>query len=220
MDEKARLIRGASPIHMAETALNGLLRLDPEFLEALEPLQDRTVAVELAGLERTLFLKLGVEGVSLLNRDEVEAIREDRLADVTFEGSPPALLGMVAAMRRGDAAFKDDVRISGDLSLLEAMKTAFRRLDIDLEELLSRFVGDIAAHEIGRGTRAFLAWGQKTSEALTADIGEYLVEELRVSPSSLELEDFASDVDRLRDDVERLEKRLARLRARSPEPPR
>lgn len=220
MDEKARLIRGASPIHMAETALNGLLRLDPEFLEALEPLQDRTVAVELAGLERTLFLKLGVEGVSLLNRDEVEAIREDRLADVTFEGSPPALLGMVAAMRRGDAAFKDDVRISGDLSLLEAMKTAFRRLDIDLEELLSRFVGDIAAHEIGRGTRAFLTWGQKTSEALAADIGEYFVEELRVSPSPLELEDFASDVDRLRDDVERLEKRLARLRARSPEPPR
>jgi ubiquinone biosynthesis protein UbiJ len=43
------------------------------------------------------------------------------------------------------------------------------------------------------------------------------VEELRVSPSPLELEDFASDVDRLRDDVERLEKRLARLRARSPE---
>jgi ubiquinone biosynthesis protein UbiJ len=218
MDEKARLIRGASPIHMAETALNGLLRLDPEFLEALEPLQDRIVAVELAGLEQTLFLKLGVEGVSLLNRDEVEAIGEDRLADVTFEGSPPALLGMVAAMRRGDAAFRDDVRISGDLSLLEAMKTAFQRLDIDLEELLSRFVGDIAAHEIGRGARAFWAWGQKTSKALAADIGEYLVEELRVSPSPLELEDFAADVDRLRDDVERLEKRVARLRARSPEP--
>ncbi len=220
MDEKARLIRGASPIHMAESALNGLLRLDPEFLEALQPLQDRIVAVELAGLERTLFLKLGVEGVSLLNRDEVEAIGEDRLADVTFEGSPPALLGMVAAMRRGDAAFRDDVRISGDLSLLEAMKTAFQRLDIDLEELLSRLVGDIAAHEIGRAAKTFWAWGQKTGEALVTDVGEYLVEELRVSPSPLELEDFASDVDRLRDDVERLEKRLARLHARSPEPPR
>jgi ubiquinone biosynthesis protein UbiJ len=219
MDEKARLTRAASPIHMAESALNGLLRLDPEFLEALEPLQDRIVAVELAGLERTLFLQLGVEGVSILNRDEVEAIREDRLADVTFGGSPPALLGMVAAMRRGDAAFADDVRISGDLSLLEAMKTAFQRLDIDLEELLSRFVGDIAAHQIGRAARAFWAWGQNTSEALVVDVGEYLVEELRVSPAPIDLEDFASDVDRLRDDVERLEKRLARLRARSPEPP-
>ena len=203
--------RSTSAVHLAESALNRILRLDPEFLEALGPLQDRILAVELTGIEKDFFVQLGVEGVTLLEEHDFRTLRPDDKADIVFTGSPPAMLRVIGAMRRGASAVGEDVRITGDLSLLESLKFAFQRLDIDLEELLSQYVGDIAAHEIGRVAQAFLVWGRRTRETLLADAGEYLVEELRVSPTALELDDFAAEVDRLRDDVERLEKRVMQL---------
>lgn len=205
--------RSTSAVHLAESALNRILRLDPEFLDALEPLQDRILAVEFTGIDKNFYVQFGVEGVTLLEDEDFETLRPDGDVDISFAGSPPAMLRMVSAMRRGASAVGEDVRITGDLSLLESLKLAFQRLDIDLEELLSQYVGDVAAHEIGRVAQAFWIWGRRTREILLADAGEYLVEELRVSPPAVELDDFATDVDRLRDDVERLEKRILRLEA-------
>ena len=46
------------------------------------------------------------------------------------------------------------------------------------------------------------------------DVGEYLVEESALAPSRAEVDEFATRVDDLRDDVARLEKRVQRLAAR------
>ena len=208
--------RTSSALHLAETALNRLLRLDSEFLDALAPLQDRIIAVDLRGTDVTIYVQLGVEGVTLLGREDFEALRPEGEADVSFSGTPPALMRMANAMRRGASSIGEDVRITGDLSLLESLNLALQRLDVDFEELLSGYVGDVAAHELGRAARAFLAWSRRTGDTLMTNTGEYLVEELRVSPPAIELEDFAHEVDRLRDDVERLEKRVARLAAAGP----
>lgn len=213
MAERARVNDSAPTLELAESLINRALQLDPEFLESLKPLSGKLLAVELSGLELTIFFSLDVDGVTLYRRSEAGEILGERSPDIGFSGSPAALLRMVGAMRRGDAGFGDEVRLSGDLAALESLRDAFRRLDVDLEELLSRFVGDIAAHEIGRAARAFLSWGENMRQTLLADTGEYLVEELRVSPPRHELDDFISGVDRLRDDVERIEKRIARLRA-------
>lgn len=211
------MIDSAPPLQLAESLINRALRLDPEFLESLEPLSGKLLAIELSSIDLTIFFSLDVDGVTIYSSSEAEEILGTRAPDVGFRGSPAALLRMVGAMRRGDASFGDEVRLSGDVAAMESLRDAFHRLDVDLEELLSRFVGDIAAHEMGRAARAFLSWGENVRQTLLADTGEYLVEELRVSPPRHELEDFASEVDRLRDDVERIEKRIARLQpAREP----
>lgn len=207
------MIDPASPLGLAESAINRALRLDPEFLESLEPLRGKVLALELGSTDVTIFLSLHGEGVTLYQRSEAEEILRGRAPDVGVSGTPAAMLRMLGRMRRGDASFGDEVRLSGDVAVLEHLRDAFGRLEIDLEELLSRFVGDIAAHEMGRAARAVLSWGENLRQTLLADTGEYLVEELRVSPPRHELEDFAAEVDRIRDDVERIEKRIARLYA-------
>ncbi len=207
------MIDPASPLALAESLINRALKLDPEFLESLEPLRGKLLALELGGTDVTIFCSLSGDGVTLYQRDEAEEILRGRAPDVGVSGTPAALLRMLGRMRRGDASFGDEVRLSGDIAVLETMRDAFRRLDVDLEELLSRFVGDIAAHEMGRAARAVLSWGENLRQTLLADTGEYLVEELRVSPPRHELDDFAAEVDRIRDDVERIEKRIARLHA-------
>ncbi len=205
------MIDSTPPLQLAEALINRALKLDPEFLESLQPLSDKLVMLELSGIDVTIFFSLAVTGVTFYQRGEAQEIFGPRSPDIGFHGSPAALLRMVGAMRRGEAGFGDEVRLSGDVAALESLRDAFRRIDVDLEELLSRFVGDIAAHEMGRAARAFLSWGEYMRQTLLTDSGEYLVEELRVSPPRHELEDFAAEVDRLRDDVERIEKRVARI---------
>ncbi len=205
------MIDPASPLELAEPLINRALGLDPEFLESLEPLRGKLLALELGGTDVIIYFSLHGEGVTLYQRSEAEGILRGRAPDVGVSGTPAALLRMLGKMRRGDASFGDEVRLSGDIAVLETLRDAFRRLDVDLEEQLSRLVGDIAAHEIGRAARAVLSWGENLRQTLLADTGEYLVEELRVSPPRHELEDFATEVDRIRDDVERIEKRIARL---------
>ncbi len=207
------MIDPASPLALAEPLINRALKLDPEFLESLEPLRGKLLALELGGTDVTVYLSLSGDGVTLYQRSEAEEILRGRAPDVGVSGTPAALLRMLGKMRRGDAGFGDEVRLSGDVAVMETLRDAFRRLDVDLEEQLSRLVGDIAAHEVGRAARAVLSWGENLRQTLLADSGEYLVEELRVSPPRHELEDFAAEVDRIRDDVERIEKRIARLHA-------
>jgi len=45
-------------------------------------------------------------------------------------------------------------------------------------------------------------------------MGEYLREERRMSPVRFEVEEFSTRVDQIRDDVERLVVRIARLQSR------
>ncbi|MCF8199792.1 MAG: hypothetical protein K9J42_13575, partial [Sulfuritalea sp.] len=86
-----------------------------------------------------------------------------------------------------------------------------RNLRWDAEEDLSKLVGDIAAHRIVEGGREFAAWQQQAAQNLAENFAEYFTEELPMIARQADVEEFSADIDRLRDDVARLEKRLQRL---------
>ena len=61
-----------------------------------------------------------------------------------------------------------------------------------------------------------MSWGRATAKAMLLNSAEYLREESRDLVAPGEMADFIDDVDRARDDVERLEariERVARMRA-------
>jgi ubiquinone biosynthesis protein UbiJ len=78
---------------------------------------------------------------------------------------------------------------------------------------LSRVVGDVVAHKVGNVVRGIQDWSTQTIDSLNADITEYMQEESRMLPRREEVDEFLSAVDTLRADVDRLEKRVARLQA-------
>nr|MCU0803913.1 sterol-binding protein [Burkholderiales bacterium] len=59
--------------------------------------------------------------------------------------------------------------------------------------------------------RAFAAWQRDAGERLARNFAEYFTEENPLLARPAEVRRFGEDVDALRDDVERLEKRIARL---------
>lgn len=187
-----------------EQLLNQAIRLDPETPKRLSPLHGRVIELQLVGLGLSLFLIPEPNGIQLLSAFEGEA-------DCTLRGTPLDLARMRSSQESANQLFRGSVEISGDSHLAQQFGDFLAGLDIDWEEQLSKLTGDVIAHEIGNATRGLLSWGRSQTQTFEQNLQEYLQEELRLTPSRLEIDPFFSDVDRLRDDVERLEARIARL---------
>lgn len=186
-----------------ETAFNRYLELDEHAHQAMAKLHGRIIAIEILGLGSTLYLVPGPQRVQILEAYE-------GAPDCCISGTPLAL----ARMRDSHASnqlFSGAVEISGDTELAHQLSKILSGMEIDWEEQLSRFTGDLIAHRLGNLLRRARAWGVESSTTLGLDIQEYLQEELRLLPGRSEIEEFLNAVDTLRDDAERLQARLDQL---------
>ncbi len=148
----------------------------------------------------------------IVQDDHLELTTEtDREPDVLISGSIITLAQMagasdVSAVRSGSLEF------AGDPILADEFRQLLAFAKPDLEEELSGFVGDVAAHRLGEIARGVSKWGRDARSTMAQNIREYLQEESRDVPSRYEVERFTSDVGALRDDVDRLEARIKRLK--------
>jgi len=134
-------------------------------------------------------------------------------ANATLTGTPLSLLQLAGATP--EAALRTGaVHIEGDAEVAQTFSELLKNARPDLEEELSRVIGDVAAHQIGNVARSALQFGRRTLDTDALNVGEYLQEEGRDLPTRIEADEFMAGVDKLRDDAERLEARLALLEAR------
>jgi ubiquinone biosynthesis protein UbiJ len=141
--------------------------------------------------------------------DVVSVSTED--PDVAISGSLITLARM--AGDSGASAIRDgSLDLTGDAELADQFRQLLSYARPDVEEELSAFVGDVAAHRLGELARGAARWGRDARSTMGANIREYLQEESRDTPSRYDVEKFAASVDTLRDDVDRVEARINRLR--------
>jgi ubiquinone biosynthesis protein UbiJ len=110
-----------------------------------------------------------------------------------------------------DEAARKQVEIEGSADLASTVDYLFRHLSWDFEEDLSKVFGDVVAHRLASGGRAFAAWQREAALRLAENLVEYWTEEQPLLARPVDVERFCRDVDALRDDVARIEKRIERL---------
>jgi ubiquinone biosynthesis protein UbiJ len=120
----------------------------------------------------------------------------------------PFLLPRLAA--RDESAYRD-VEMQGDMDLAGEIAFLAKHLRWDVEEDLSKWVGDSAAHRAVGAARDAAAWGKDASERLAAGAAEYWTEERPLVATRVKVEGFVAGVAELRDAVERLDKRIEKL---------
>ncbi len=184
-------------------AINRLLSLDPDSGRLLEGLAGKLIAVRVRDTDLVVYLLPSADGMAF-------AFDHPGPADVTVTGTPIELMALLRGTRESGIAPRG-VSIEGDTHVLHQLQDIAGRLDLDWEEGLSRVMGDIAAHQVGNVLRSTWRWGERARGAVLDDLGEYLSEEIRIVLGSQAVDSFAADVDRLRDDVARLEQRVRRL---------
>ena len=129
--------------------------------------------------------------------------------DIVFPAGTPLL-----ALQGGEAAIKA-AQVNGPADLADALRLVLRHLRWDIEEDLSKVVGDIAAHRIVSALDAFTRWQLQAGRNLAENIGEYLVEEnpTLVKPAAVGV--FADEVERLCSDLAAIEARITHLQEKS-----
>ena len=193
-----------------ETSVNHVLKQDPATLEKFASMQGKVIAFEMTDLDLTLYIFPHNEGV------QVKYLYEGT-ADTTLQGNTLAFVNMSL----GDATesfFSGDVRIKGEIELGQQFKRILDKLDLDWEEWLSGYTGDLVAFKAGSLIRSFSAWGKEALKTLELDAHEYIQDEGQLSPHAAELEEFSNNISQLRNDTARLEARISRLQKLNKEP--
>lgn len=130
--------------HRIVLLLNHILSRENEAMTQLARQQGRVIHVQW----RSLSMKLIVTPAGLLDRAATGA--KPDLALTLSEDSPVTL---ASASLRGD---RPALRIEGDVQLAADVNWLVEHVRWDIEDDLSRVVGDAAAHALGQAARAML----------------------------------------------------------------
>lgn len=133
------------------------------------------------------------------------------------EGEPEAVVrlkhGVALAALTGREPVLSDVLLEGDVELASQIGRLIGKLKWDATEDLSRVVGDVAAHRLEGWVRGVFGLKGQMAWRLAENWLEHVREEAPLLAKKDSVVQFVSEVDKLRDDVERFEKRLERLAA-------
>jgi len=134
-------------------------------------------------------------------------------ADATISGSPLALLRLVGANGLAGATGGRAV-VTGDAEIANSYRELLALARPDLEEELSRLIGDVPARALSHFALKTAAWARGTRRTAGENIAEYLQEESRDLVNKSELEEFLHGVDTVRETADRVDARIARLEQR------
>lgn len=141
----------------------------------------------------------------------VETANTDDPANVTIRAQ---LSDIPLIMQNRERAFSY-VKVEGDADFANTISQLSQSLRWEAEDDLSKWVGDIAANRIVAGARAVFDTAKSTQQKLAENVAEYFLEENPMLIRPQAVADFGSDVTKLRDDIERLTKRIEKLESRA-----
>ena len=179
-------------------ALNHLLKSAAWARERLKPCAGKIARFNLPPFTVTLEIR---------ESGELADAPAGSTADATFTLTPGVALRMLA----NDANAWQQVDVSGDAALTREILYVAQNLDWDIEEDLSRVFGDVVAHRMTRAGTELKRWQRETADSFARSAAAYWTEERPLIASREGVAGFVRDVDALRDDVARAEKRIANL---------
>ncbi|CAM3073554.1 Uncharacterized protein conserved in bacteria [Janthinobacterium lividum] len=147
-------------------------------------------------------LRLRVDSAGML-----EAAPADMPANVTIRVK---LSDVPLILQNRERAFSY-VKIEGDAEFANAISQLSKGLRWEAEHDLEKVVGPMLATRLVAGARDAAAFVRTGQQKLAENVAEYFLDEqpMLIRPSTLQ--EYSAGVTRVRDDVERLAKRLARL---------
>lgn len=196
----------------AEAAVNRILTLDEDSVGRLAALE---------GQRLVLFLDELPAGLTLIFSKRVDIHTEPRshpevVADIDtntccIRTSVSVLPKLTQTSQLTQLIRQQALDLDGELSIAQKVAALFGQLDIDPEEWLSDYIGDIAAHQAFSSAEKFKQSLLQALERTRAGITNTITEEKPIGVGKLAMLHFSDEVSILRDDIQRFEARLNAL---------
>lgn len=164
--------------------INKIINLDPEAQIYLQPLAHKALSFNYAGLT-FITIYCVFTGTYI----QISSTKPDHV-DTQITASANKML------------------VTGDFKVAEAIQELVLKLNIDWEEELSKYTGDIIAHQTVYHFKKLRLYQQQSASSLEEMITEYLQEESGLFPTKYEVEELMHAVDELRLDVDRITARV------------
>ena len=190
---------------LVEAAINRYLELDPEVLGKLAKFNGKVIKIEITGAEKHLYMFPGEQGISI-------SADYDGDVDTTLRGSPLALFKMGLVKNAATMLLKGEVEIMGDTRLGHQFKKVFSQMDIDWSEPLAEVIGDSFAYQVHQSGKKVGRWSKEAVNSVASSVSEYFQEESRDVVTKTELDMFNDAVDKIRNDVDRLQAKINSIR--------
>lgn len=186
------------------TSINAYLALDPESAKRLQKLNGKIVQLELLPFHYHLKMQFSDARVTIDNKQTDEA-------HTTIRGTPLQLAAVMFEKENRQRFFAEDVVMEGNAEIGQQVIQLFDALQIDWEEHLSAITGDVCAHQVGKFVNQTSDWLKQARQHFHQDVNDYIHEEKNWLPTKEALQDFFTDIDILRMDVDRAEARIQLL---------
>ena len=155
--------------------------------------KNKVVVIEISSIK--LILKIDEKGLlhSLYESEEFDCVIKLTVND---------FINQLINKKNGN------ISIKGDLELANQVSQVLRGVEWDVEEDLSKYLGDIPAIQATKFLKKVVANSQENVENITGAFIEYWQEENKILTKKRDVEIFNSAVDKIVEDTERLEAKM------------
>ena len=155
--------------------------------------KNKIIVIEISDLK--LILKVGENGL-------LHSLSEAEKFDCIIKLTVNSLISQLINNNNSN------ISIEGDIELANQVAQVLKKIEWDIEEDLSKYIGDIPAIQTTKILKKVVARGQKNIGNITGALLEYWQEENKILTKKRNVEIFNSEVDKIVEDTERLEARI------------
>nr|WP_297348930.1 SCP2 sterol-binding domain-containing protein [uncultured Glaciecola sp.] len=201
-----------------EVAINKILSLDEDSHLLLQPLISKQCEIQLHELPFPIVFNFHAKGV------EVSSVVSDINVDMAAQPKQSTNYSRCAISLSVFIIneLKDTSNITrlirenkldfdGNLQIAQNMSELFAGLNIDIEELLSTRIGDIAAHSTIQSAQSFSTLIQRNHKLAMDVLSNILLDKKPIGVRPIMVENYIQEVSEVRDTAARLEARLTIL---------
>lgn len=186
---------------LLETTVNKLQQLDASALQRRKQLNGTIIGVLLKELNKPLYFVISTQQIDILSKYEGQA-------DCFIRLNISALKELQNNHQLTHLIKTEQLEVEGDIHTVQRFAALMTEMDIDWEEHLSSYLGDVLAHKL---CYQFKQCRQNLSlriNKIEKHSAEYITEELKIAPGALEVMYFCEQVNDIQKQTDALEKRF------------
>lgn len=203
-----------------EFAMNKILSLDEDSGILLQPLISKQCEIKLHELAFPLvfnFHSKGVEVSSIVNDGNEKINAQTTQAKSQNKNQCAIRLSVFIINELKDTSNitrlirEHKLDFDGNLQIAQNMSALFNGLNIDIEEILSKHVGDIAAHNAVQSADSLGQFIKRNHKTAMQALSRVILDDKPIGVRPIMVENYIQEVSEVRDAAARLEARLAIL---------
>jgi ubiquinone biosynthesis protein UbiJ len=195
-----------------EMAMNQLLKLDDDSQQRLKKLSGKSLQVTIKELPWPLLFSFSEQiDVRTVITPDNDSEPEPEPVDCLIELNLETLPKLKDSSQLTQLIQKKQLNLIGDIYVAQTFSALLKDLDVDWEEQLSRYTGDVLAHQTFSSMRTIFDTAKTQIEQGVIELGEHLTQSDSIAVKPSEMIEFSRGVSDLRSSTERLSAKIASL---------